>query len=188
MEMRENLCEIDLINEDYSLIKENKDIYMINTKIILQLLLKPSTTEMLYDNIEATRHMILLCLNRLLKKNVIRVKENIIKDCKLENVYELVSKDINLLSKYTNKGENNSILAIESGVNNISNITRTIMNNINKDSTKPNNIKAIFIKIDSKKISEFKKELDELICKFQNLENLNDEEVYGFINVLGPYS
>jgi hypothetical protein len=67
-------------------------------------------------------------------------------------------------------------------------LTRQIIKNINQYKEKTYKIKAYFIKTDDKTMQEFKKELDDLFLKYQQLEDINATETYGFISVLAPYS
>ena len=55
------------------------------------------------------------------------------------------------------------------------------------DENKPHKIKAYFIKSDEVTMENFKIDLEKLFEKYQDLENLDCEETYGFISVLAPY-
>lgn len=180
--------EFDLIKEASLKKRESKKMYLTNNKIILQLLSKPSTPKLICEEIGSSMHVVLLCLDRLIKKKIIRIKETIINDGKLQNIYELVSTDFSVISKYIEENSEKNSFAGEIIAKDINNITKKIINNIFDNKEKPNSIQAVFIKISSNNLVEFNKELNDLIKKYEKLEDTNEKEIYGLVNVLGLYS
>lgn len=179
--------DIDLINEEDSSSTDEK-VYIVNTKIILHLLSKPASTKALIEATGTSSHLTLLCIDRLLKNNVIRVNSTSINNGVLENSYELVSTDFNIISKYVKYKDSKKDIAKEITANNIIELGRTIINNSFENPDLPNVIKGTFIKINPNEVKNFIEEVNELIKKYENMEDLTVKEVFGFINVLGIYS
>ena len=179
-----SLYDSDLISEDES---EEINIYGISTKIILELLSKPCSEKMLCYNTGISMRIIQLNLNRLEKRDIVEVKDRIIVDGKLEKIYQLKSTDIELLTNKVGGDNAKNLFSTMLAANNLSNITKSIVKNISEDPNKPSSVKAVFIKVNSKRVAELKKEIEKVMLKFESMEDLEEDEVYGFINILGPY-
>ncbi|WP_102401728.1 hypothetical protein [Haloimpatiens massiliensis] len=180
MENLEEILDDDLINENNYSSSNSSNSYEINTKIILELLNKPCSERMLSFNTDIPMHLIQLNVDRLIKKQIIGIKETRINDGKLENIYELKSKDIKFLANNAN--------SLIISTNNICKIVKDIITNIATEGDKPSSVKAVFIKVNPSRMTEFKEDLNKLVEKYEKLEDLNEKEVYGFLHVLGPYN
>lgn len=130
----------------------------------------------------------MLCLDRLLKKNVIKIEETFINDGKLENKYKLVSEDFDMITKYMGCAGSKDVLSQKIILDNFTNMIEKIIKNTCENKDVPNLMKGTFIKINSDKIDNFKKELQLLIDRFEDLEDKDEKSVYGFANILGLYS
>ena len=73
-------------------------------------------------------------------------------------------------------------------LDNFTNMIEKIIKNTCENKDVPNLMKGTFIKINSDKIDNFKKELQLLIDRFEDLEDKDEKSVYGFVNILGLYS
>ncbi|MDF2520953.1 MAG: hypothetical protein K0R84_1581, partial [Clostridia bacterium] len=129
-----------------------------------------------------------LYLNRLMTANLVTVKESTVIDGRIEKIYCLSSKDVEILNYLKSNSNDSNDRNIDLSAQHFSSLTRQIIKNINQYKEKTYKIKAYFIKTDDKTMQEFKKELDDLFLKYQQLEDINATETYGFISVLAPYS
>lgn len=175
--------DFDLITESWD-DNEICDKNSINTKIILVLSNRPSTIREIAYSLKCSSHSIQLSIDRLIRKELVRLKENRIVAGRLENLYELTSNNIRV---YNNK--DNETIKSRSKITaiNFSNLATDIINNIATNDDKPYDVRAMFIKVTEDKIIEFKKDLEELCKKYESMEELDSEEMYGFIHLLGPY-
>ncbi|MDD7795192.1 hypothetical protein [Clostridium sp. 'White wine YQ'] len=157
-----------------------------NTEIILALSTRPSTIRDLSYDLKISPHIIQLAINRMIKKEVVKLKENRIVEGRLEKVYELTTNNI----RVHNQGNDTNINKNRAKVTamNFSNLATRIIDNISNNESKPNDVRAMFIKVAPEKIVEFKSELEILCNKFAAMEELDEDEMYGFITLLGPYS
>lgn len=159
--------------------------------IILSLLASSKTARELSRELNIPVFSVQLYINRLLNAGLIAIKSTSVIDGKLEKVYMLASKDIDILNrlKDDSKNEDNSRERdIDLSAQHFSSLTRQVIKNINRYKDKTHKIKAYFIKTDDETMKEFKKDLEALFAKYQGLEDENATETYGFISVLAPYS
>lgn len=173
--------EKDNIKED--LLKGN------GLDIILSLLAGAKTVKELARELNVPVFSIQLYITRLTKANLVTVKETSINDGKIEKIYTLASKDVEILNylKDKNSKEKNHERDIDLSAQHFSSLTRQVIKNINRYKDKTYKIKAYFIKTDEARMKEFKDELDALFAKYQSLEDEEATETYGFISVLAPY-
>lgn len=157
--------------------------------VILSLLAGPKTIKELSRELSIPVFSVQLYINRLLNANIVAVKETSVIDGKIEKVYMLASKDIEILNylRSRNHQERNNDRDIDLSAQHFSTLTRQVIKNINRYRDKTYKIKAYFIKSDENTMKEFKKELDELFAKYQSLEDENATDTYGFISILAPY-
>ncbi len=157
--------------------------------VILSLLAGAKTVKELSRELGIPVFSIQLYINRLITANIVTVKDASIVDGKIEKVYILASKDIEILNylRSKNNEDKNNDREIDLSAQHFSTLTRQVIKNINRYRDKTYKIKAYFIKSDEETMQVFKKELDELFAKYQSLEDENATETYGFISVLAPY-
>ncbi|MDD6769490.1 hypothetical protein [Inconstantimicrobium porci] len=128
-----------------------------------------------------------LYLSRLLKANLIKVDSTVISEGKVEKTYSLAFKDlsifnnINLSDTDDDNYKKNLIMS-----QNFSSMVKQAIENAYKDEKMPNKIWAYYMKTDKSKMEAFKKDLDELIKKYKDLECENGTETYSFFTVLAP--
>lgn len=154
-------------------------------EILISLLAGNKTAKELAREINVPVFSIQLYINRLLKVNLIVIKSTTIIDGKLEKIYSLAAKDVDILNNL--KNSNSTDTNIDLSAQHFSTLTRQVIKNINRYKDKTYKIKAYFIKTDEATMKDFKKELDQLFEKYQGLEDENATETYGFISVLAPY-
>lgn len=180
------IYKMSLINEG-DLLKE--DILSGKALDILLILLAGSKTiREISKELGVPSFSIQLYIKRLIHAKLIRIKTSRIVQGKVEKTYELASTDIDILNYLKNNcsgedGENN----VELSAQHFASMTREMVRNISTYKDKPHKIKAYFIRADEDKMKAFKKELDELFEKYQELENQDAEDTYGFISLLAPY-
>lgn len=157
--------------------------------VILSLLAGSKTAKELSRELSIPVFSIQLYINRLITTNIVAVKEASVIDGKIEKVYILASKDVEILNylRSNNDQDRNNDRDIDLSAQHFSTLTRQVIKNINRFRDKTYKIKAYFIKSDEDTMKEFKKELDELFSKYQSLEDESATETYGFISVLAPY-
>jgi len=156
--------------------------------VILSLLSGSKTARELSRELNTPTFSIQLYINRLITANLIAIKDSTIIDGKIEKIYVLASKDVEILNYLKDNSKDTNEKNIDLSAQHFSSLTRQIIKNINQYKEKTYKIKAYFIKTDDDTMQEFKKELDELFIKYQQLEDINATETYGFISVLAPYS
>jgi predicted transcriptional regulator len=154
--------------------------------VILSLLAGSKTIKELSRELCVPFFSVQLYINRLITANIVAIKESTIIDGKIEKVYMLASKDVEILNYL--RRQNNQERDIDLSAQHFSTLTRQVIKNINRYRDKTYKIKAYFIKSDEETMKEFKKDLDELFTRYQGLEDENASETYGFISVLAPYS
>lgn len=156
--------------------------------ILLSLLSGSKTAKDISKELNVPSFSIQLYIKRLIDANLIKVKDTKVSEGKIEKTYELASTDIQIINYLKeNYMDLDGKKDIELAAQQFSALTRDVIRNIDKYQDKPHKIKAYFIKADEEKMKEFKKELDALFLKYQELEDLSVEDTYGFIGVLAPY-
>jgi predicted transcriptional regulator len=183
------IYEMSMVDEKDSL---KEDILKGNAlDIILSLLATSKTARELSRELDIPVFSLQLYINRLINAGLVSIKSMSVNDGKMEKVYMLASKDIDILNylKDNNVNDNNNRERdIELSAQHFSSLTRQVIKNINHYGDKTYKIKAYFIKTDDETMMGFKKDLEELFAKYQSLENEDATETYGFISVLAPYS
>lgn len=156
--------------------------------ILLSLLASSKTARELSRELNIPLFSMQLYLNRLMNAQMVCVKSSEVIENKIEKIYELASKDIELVNLVKNSDfEYNDEVNIELSAQQFSSMTKQVIKNINKYKDRPHKIKAYFIKTDDEKMKQFKKELEELFIKYQSLEDEKSMETYGLIGVLAPF-
>jgi predicted ArsR family transcriptional regulator len=179
------IYDISLINEHEGL-KED----ILNGKVIeilVTLLSGSKTTKELSKILKISNVQTSLYLNRLIQEGLVRTSEVKVYEGKIEKHYELATTNIQIMNYIKkNCGEDNNF-NLELSAEHFATLTKNSILNIKKSEKSTYKIKAFFIKADDDTIKEFKKELEALYKKFEELENLDAQNTYGFISVLAPY-
>lgn len=180
------IYDISLINEENS-IKDD----VLNGKsfdILLLLLSGPKTIREVAKELRIPSFSVQLYVQRLMGVNLVRIKEELINEGRIEKIYELASNEVEILN-YLKDSEktSNSKENVELAAHQFSTLSKEVIKNINQYSDKPHKIKAFFIKADEKHMTDFKEELDMLYEKYKSLEDLDADDTYGFISILAPY-
>ncbi len=180
------IVDMSLIKEDSKLkedILEGKSL-----EILLILLSGAKTVKEIARELNLPSFSVQLYITRLLEGKLIKIVDTKVVDGKIEKTYELISTDIEILNYLKNNCKNaNNSETIELSAQHFASMTREIIRGIDGYRNKPHKIKVNFIKTDVKTMESFKKDLEELIAKYESLENLEASETYGFISVLSPY-
>jgi len=181
------IYDMSMIDEKDSL---KEDLIKGNAlDVIISLLTGAKTVKELSRELSIPVFSVQLYINRLITANLVTIKDTSVVDGKIEKVYILASKDVEILNylKSQNNQEKNNERDIDLSAQHFSTLTRQVIKNINRYKDKTYKIKAYFIKSDEDTMKEFKNELDKLFIKYQSLEDENATETYGFISVLAPY-
>ncbi len=176
--------EIDIICNNRLVTEENEliDEILINNgmTILVQLMTGDKSETEIIGSTDLNSWSLKLKLSRLVEKNIVAVVGNKIIAGKVENVYSLIQKDLNLSKKSSfDKSEKENIAVT---------ILRAATDILYKDEKNPNMVQASFIKASPEKINEFKKEIAKVYEKYVNLEDENEEQVFGLINIMGSYN
>jgi len=153
--------------------------------VLLNLLTGPKSAREISRDLKVPVLSITLYLKRLLKTELVKEEQTTVLDGKIEKIYSLVAKDVDLLNnlKNSNTGKN-----VDLSAEHFASLIRKTIKNINNYKEKTHKIKAYFIKTDDDSMKAFKTELEALFEKYQELEDENATETYGFISVLAPYN
>jgi len=176
--------------QNLAMINENlkDDILKGKAMDILLLLLSGSkTVKEISKELDLPSFSIQLYIKRLIESQLIKVTEVKVVEGKVEKTYELASTDVEILNYLQENSKGKEETNIELSAQHFSTMTRNIIRNIDEFKHKPHKIKAYFIKSDEESVNEFKKELDALFEKYQEMEDVDASETYGFISVLAPY-
>ena len=175
--------ENGLITEDESM---NKDIYKNKgLDILLCLLHGPQSIDIIAKEIDMPVFSVRLFIERLLRHDVIKISDKKIINGKIVKFYKLSEKDINFLSKI-DKDENEKAF-IEYAAKYYSDLATNIFKNINIVEGKPGMAKAIYIKASNEQIKEFIKDLNELFEKYNNIEDVSEENIYAYLGMVSSY-
>lgn len=148
--------------------------------VLLQLMGSSKTVKEISKALDTPPFSVQLYLKRLLENHLICIKEEMIVEGRIEKTYELATTDIEILN-YIERNSKNKDQNIELSAQHFSTLTKNIVKNIHEYKDKPHKVKAYFIKTDSEKMSDFKQELEALFQKYQDCEDLEASETYGFI-------
>lgn len=180
------IYEMSMINEKDTL---GEDIVSGKALDVLLILLSGSrTVKEIAKELNVPSFSVQLYIKRLIEVNLIKITDVKIVDGKVEKQYELASTDIEIFNYLKDNCKDKSGRQnMELSAQHFASLTRDIIRNIDNFNDKPHKIKAYFIKANNEKMLKFKEELDELFNKYQDLEDLESNDTYGFISVFAPY-
>lgn len=173
---------------DLSLVKEELKEDILKGKsldILLLLLSGKKTSKEIARTLKIPVFSTHLYLKRLLDAEMIKIEDTDVVNGKLEKTYSMISKDLDILNNVKEKTLS-SDEELKLSAEHFSSLVKDAVLNINNNNGKPHKIKAYYIKSDEKSISNFKEELESLFVKYQELENLECEDTYGFVAILSP--
>jgi predicted transcriptional regulator len=174
------LSEKDKLNED---IVKGKVF-----DILLILLSGPRTMKEIAKELNIPSFSAQLYVKRLLDANLIKITETRVVDGKVEKTFELASTDVQILNYLKNScDQTDGRQNIEFSAQHFASLTREVIRNIGEYKERPHKIKAYFIKSDEESMRGFKKDLEDLFEKYQQLEKSDASETYGLISVFAPY-
>ena len=130
-----------------------------------------------------------LYISRLEKAGLVKESNSIVRNEQVEKCYQLVSDEIEIMN-YLQNGlmtENEKKRKGEISAQHFAMMTRNAIKNVNIHNEKPHKIKAYFMKTKEESMLEFRKEIEALFEKYQDLEDTEATELYSLFTVLAPY-
>lgn len=175
--------ENGLITEDENV---NRDVYKNKGLDILLILLNgPKSIDMIAKELDVPVFSVGLFIKRLMRNNLIEVSEKKIINGKINKIYKLKDKDINILKKINN--DKNEEALVEYAAKYYSDLASNVFKNIKKNNNSPGMAKSLFIKASDEQIRKFIKELSNLFEKYNNIEDVSQENMYVFMSMVSQY-
>lgn len=130
-----------------------------------------------------------LYLQRLVNAKLVREEDCMIRQGECEKRYYLVADDIELINNLRMAKFSDAEQKCQTDISaqHFAMMTRNAIKNANWNRDKPNKVKAYFMNAKKKDMEQFKKEIEELFLKYQNLEDADAKDVYSLFTVLAPY-
>lgn len=130
-----------------------------------------------------------LYLQRLVKAGL--VKENIasIKNGQIEKVYEMVSDEVEIINRVQANMSSEAAKKRQTDIvaQHFSAMVKKAIKCAGNEREKPNKIKSYFMKAREENMIQFRLEIENLIRKYQAMEDLQAEDTYSLFTVLAPY-
>ena len=154
--------------------------------VIFELLNTELSEEELFYRLNFSNLKFKLIISKLIEHNIVEKTKEIVQDDQVILYYSLNREKLQEIVKYYDFYNKKLNLTFES--KKCFNYLKNGFKELLKYPSKPYEKAALFIKSDSISIEKFKEELNELITKFINKNNVKEKDVFMFMPVLLPYN
>lgn len=148
------------------------------------------TVNSIADNLGIPVFAVKLYINRLLDNGIIETEKTETCDNRKVQYYCVSVKNIEIINRISNDKNSGENIKLISSAQHFSVITRDMILGVGMNGDLPHKIKANFIRSTPQKMEDFKKEIEALFEKYEELEQ--EEEVtcniYGLVNIFAPYN
>lgn len=187
--MSDMLCiyEMNMVEENEQM---EQDILSGKGMDVLFCLLDNAKTKLeIASRLGMTSCSVHLYLNRLEKAGLVKENSNLVINGQIEKTYQLVSDEIEIINylQRNNMSDAEKRRKREISAQHFASMIKKAIKNIDIKEGKPNKIKAYFMKATEQDMEMFRKEIDALFMKYQNLEDKSADNTYSLFTILAPY-